>query len=62
MSRIFLLALCLLTLSNCGIKRPLMAPSEIPAYEESQRKKRERLMQEQQTNITAPAPSLEVTK
>ncbi len=33
----------LLTLSACGIQRPLIAPKDIPAYEERLRKKRERL-------------------
>jgi hypothetical protein len=38
-----LFALALLTLSACGIQRPLIAPKDIPAYEERLRKKRERL-------------------
>jgi len=43
MTRIFLLALALVVLTDCGIKRPLMPPKDIPAFEEKQRKKRERL-------------------
>ena len=44
--RTFLLALSLLMLTSCGIKRPLIAPKNQPAYEEKLRKKRERIQQE----------------
>lgn len=40
------LALLALTLTACGVQRPLMRPKEIPAYEEQQRKKREAMEQE----------------
>jgi hypothetical protein len=38
-----LLVLSLLILANCGLKRPIMPPKDIPAYQEKLRKKRERL-------------------
>ena len=39
-------ALIAVLLAGCGVKRPLMRPNEIPAYEERQRQKHERLEQE----------------
>jgi predicted small lipoprotein YifL len=41
--------LCILafTVAGCGVQRPLMRPKDIPAYEEQQRKKLERIEQEQ---------------
>jgi hypothetical protein len=33
-------------LAACGVQRPLMRPKDIPAYEETQRKKREAIEQE----------------
>lgn len=32
--------------ASCGVKRPLIKPKDIPAYEEQQRKKREALEQD----------------
>lgn len=43
-----LLIFCSLTLTACGVQRPLMRPAEVPAYEEKQRKKREQMIEEQQ--------------
>ncbi len=43
----FLFALLTLSLASCGVQRPLIKPSEIPAYEKSQREKREKYEQEQ---------------
>lgn len=48
MRRAFCMSLALMVVCACGVQRPLMKPSEIPAYEEKQRKKRERLLDEQQ--------------
>lgn len=43
------LALMMLALivASCGVKRPLIRPMDIPAYEEQQRKKREKLEQDE---------------
>lgn len=41
-----ILLLCVL-LTSCGVKRPLMRPQDIPAYEEQQRRKREKIDEEQ---------------
>lgn len=35
-----------LVVAACGVKRPLLRPKDIPAYEEQQRKKREALEQD----------------
>lgn len=35
-----------LMVASCGVKRSLIRPKDIPAYEEQQRKKRESLEQE----------------
>jgi predicted small lipoprotein YifL len=43
MNRLFLTIMALFMVSSCGVKGPLVAPKDIPAYEENQRKKRERL-------------------
>lgn len=45
--RFVCIVLLCLPLTACGVKRPLMRPKDIPAYEEQQRKKRERIEQEQ---------------
>ena len=37
----------LTTLTACGVQRPLIKPKDIPAFEEEQRKKREKIEQEQ---------------
>lgn len=47
-----LLILTTLTLSACGIQRPLIAPKDIPAYEERLKRKRERL--EDPAPVAAP--------
>ena len=46
MTRLLTLAILVLTLASCGVQRPLIRPSEIPAFEEKQRKKHERIEQE----------------
>jgi predicted small lipoprotein YifL len=51
----------LVAVSGCGIKRPLIAPKDIPAYEEKQRKKREKqeeFKREQQQQQTPIAPQI----
>jgi predicted small lipoprotein YifL len=35
-----------LIVAACGVQRPLMRPSEIPAYEKKQQEKREKIEQE----------------
>lgn len=59
-SPILLLSI-LIALSACGIKRPLVKPSEIPAYEQKRQQKLEEREQEmrdfeqQQQHLRAPA-------
>ncbi len=55
MKQMMLFALAVTLLAGCGVKRPLIAPKDIPAYEAKQQKKRERLMQEEQTATQPPA-------
>ena len=43
MTRLILALAALSLLTGCGVKRKLIAPKDIPAYEEKQRKKREQL-------------------
>ena len=43
----FFLTLLALTVASCGVQRPLMRPKDIPAFEEKQRLKREKIEQEQ---------------
>lgn len=56
-----LLLSILIALSACGIKRPLVKPSEIPAYEQKRQQKLEEREQEmrefeqQQQMLRAPA-------
>lgn len=57
MSRAVLFSMALLMLAGCGIRRPLIPPSDIPAYEESLRRKRARLEQEQEAIDKANAPA-----
>ena len=45
--RIFLLTFLALTVTACGVQRPLIRPKDIPAYEKQQREKREQVEQEQ---------------
>lgn len=40
------LILLALTMTACGVQRPLIRPKDIPAYEEEQRKKREKIERE----------------
>ncbi|MFZ4540656.1 MAG: hypothetical protein ACOYNL_02450 [Rickettsiales bacterium] len=47
MMRAALVTLIVLSVASCGVPRPLIRPKEVPAYEEQQRKKRERIEQEQ---------------
>lgn len=47
MTRSILIAMALLTLTGCGVRRPLMKPKDIPAYEENMRRKREQLYEEE---------------
>ena len=44
--RVILLSILALVVTSCGVQRPLIRPKDIPAYEEQQRKKRERIEQE----------------
>lgn len=37
------IALALVMLTGCGIRKPLMKPKDIPAYEEKRERKREQL-------------------
>lgn len=43
MTRILLAFCALALLAGCGIKRPLLRPNQIPAYEEKQRRKLQQL-------------------
>lgn len=43
-----------LALSGCGIKRPLVRPRDIPAYEKKRQDKLERLQDD--TEMLQPAP------
>ena len=40
-----------LVLAACGVQRPLIAPKDIPAYQEQRQKKRDRIEQEKQEEI-----------
>lgn len=44
--RLITLIFLSLSVASCGVKRPLIRPKDIPAYEEQQRKKRESLEQD----------------
>ena len=46
MMRILLITLALVV-ASCGVQRPLIKPSAIPAFKEQQREKREKMEQEQ---------------
>jgi len=43
MTRLILAIVTLSLVTGCGVKRKLIRPKDIPAYEEKQRKKREQL-------------------
>ncbi|MDX2095284.1 MAG: hypothetical protein SFW64_05025 [Alphaproteobacteria bacterium] len=47
MIRTLSLIVLALVIASCGVKRPLLRPKDIPAYEEQKRKKREELEQDQ---------------
>jgi predicted small lipoprotein YifL len=51
MTKLFLLLIPVLVLSACGVRRPLIAPKDIPAFEEKLRKKqqeRDQFLREQE--------------
>lgn len=52
---ILILLAAAVALSACGIKRPLMRPSEIPAYEEKRARKLEKLNAPADGESTLPA-------
>lgn len=58
MSRAVLFFMAALMLTSCGIRRPLVKPSEIPAYEKRQQEKRERY--EDKPVVTPPPAQPEV--
>ena len=45
--RTLTLILLALIVASCGVKRPLIRPKDIPAYEEQKRQKREKLEQDE---------------
>ncbi len=45
--RTLTLIMLALIVASCGVKRPLLRPKDIPAYEEQQRKKREKFEQDE---------------
>jgi hypothetical protein len=52
---------CAAVLSACGIKRPLVAPQDIPAYEQKRQKKmgdKRRFEEEQMRQQNAQTPSI----
>lgn len=53
--RSILFSLLALVVTACGVQRPLIAPKDIPAYEEKQRKKQERIDQERRENAAKAA-------
>jgi hypothetical protein len=52
-TRLILTITALSLLAGCGVKRKLIAPKDIPAYEEKQRKKRKQLEIQTQEDIDA---------
>jgi hypothetical protein len=57
MSRAILALMAVLVLVNaCGIRRPLMRPAEIPAYEKKRADKFKRLEEKPPVSTPAPAP------
>jgi predicted small lipoprotein YifL len=59
MNRVALLCCVAAMLAGCGVKRPLIPPSEIPAYEAKRQKKFdtiERYKREQELQKSSPAP------
>lgn len=61
MIRVLALSLLALSLAGCGVQRPLIRPSEIPAYEQKQREKREKIEQEQRDDTEKAAAERAVT-
>ena len=55
MTRAICLMLAVSVLAGCGIKRPIMRPSEVPAYEEKLQKKQKRLEGNQSATSTVNA-------
>lgn len=55
--KLLLMVAALLTLSACGIQRPLIAPKDIPAYEEHLKRKRARLEDPAPTAAPTPSPT-----
>jgi hypothetical protein len=57
MNRVLLICCTAALLAGCGVKRPLIPPSEIPAYEAKRQKRLdsiERYQREQQLQKTQP--------
>jgi hypothetical protein len=53
------LMLALVMLTSCGIRKPLMKPKDIPAYEAKRERKKEQLEEDQQQQENSPEPSIE---
>ena len=58
MTRLWMFALVALV-AACGVKRPLIKPSDVPAYEEKLEKKKRRLAQDQETVEQSRDPFVE---
>jgi len=58
----YVLLAVLIAVSGCGIRRPLIAPKDIPAHEEKLRKKQQQRdefkRQREQQPATAPTPQV----
>ena len=48
-----LLSMVLVVLTSCGVKRPVMRPQDIPAYQEKMRKKREQMIKDMGNDTSA---------
>ena len=62
MTRLILAIVALSLLASCGVKRQLVRPKDIPAFEEKQRKKRKQLEIQTQEDIDAEKAQTEGTK
>lgn len=51
MKKILALLIAVTVLAACGVKRPLITPAAIPAYEKARKEKREKL------ELDVPAPA-----
>lgn len=60
MSRVLLFFCTVLVLSSCGVRRPLVKPKDIPAYEEAERRRLEKL-ERQKAEMQAQPESPEST-